>query len=136
MRSIVWLIALLTALACAVSGQAAKGSDPALDDADHLHAADSGAEASTPSGTEPHCAALGQSCAHDDCCEGSCDQSLCVASNATTCAALGQSCQTQDCCSGVCEASVCVEHPSCVPPGGDCSNRDCCGGSCSGSICQ
>jgi len=128
MRSIVWLTTLLTALACSDEGEASRPRDPALDDADQLHDADGG--------TQPHCAAQGQSCAHDDCCAGSCDQSVCVPSSAVTCAATGQSCQTRDCCSGACEASVCVEHPSCVPPGGDCSTQDCCGGSCSGSICR
>lgn len=143
--------ALLAAFGCSDSNQAPSPSDAAPPSShsstgpDCVGAGQSCADADCCEGRcqdsicmaldAPHCAALGQDCSRTDCCEGSCQQGTCMSAASGHCAQIGQDCSTDDCCSGVCEASVCVERATCVPSGGDCSNRDCCEGSCEGSIC-
>lgn len=156
-RAVLSTTAILTAFACSDGNDASKSRDPSLDDADELQSSDPSTEPHCVGAGQscahadccegrcqdsvclaldaPHCAASGQDCSHDDCCEGSCEDSVCIASSAQSCAATGEACTSRDCCAGTCSQGTCVEHASCVPPGGDCSSRDCCEGRCSGSIC-
>lgn len=129
LRAACFSVALFGALGCSEDGEASKSRDPAVDDANNLHS-------SHPS-TGSDCVATGQDCSHADCCEGRCQNAMCMPMDAPHCAPAGGDCGASDCCEGSCESSVCVaaRARTCAAAGEDCSARDCCEGSCSQGTC-
>ena len=97
-----------------------------------------GAPHSSHSSTGPDCVGAGQSCADADCCEGRCQDSVCMAMDAPHCAASGQDCSHTDCCQGSCQGSICVPNDArtCAAAGEACTTRDCCEGTCGDGTCM